>query len=339
MSVYPVSAPIRASSIVAVTLGNQPTVAIPTPFVRLLGDWTAAAFLAQCLYWSQRSKGGWFYKTHDDWGLEICLSADQVRRCVKTSDGLIEVERRGIPAKNYYRVNRELLDERLRNLNPDLLVPSELEATEPEAELPSVQLPPIPTASGGETQQQVPRPTPQLSQEIYSKNSIKIQPKAGRDDVAITPTTDVLTRLLDTWNANRGDLPEASGLTLARRKALGVLLTDCGGNAEQTLSLLTDATKEVARDEFWQHKRFGLDTLLPKVFGRAEAWRSRQKISTSQVKLSFEIGERVTYRRERYAIETITDRYIDLWDEENGSARILINSDDIRGIKPLEVRA
>ena len=47
----------------------------------------------------------------------------------------------------------------------------------------------------------------------------------------------------------------------------------------------------------------------------------------------------MTYRRERYAIEAVTDRYIDLWDDDNGSARILVNTDDIRALRPLEVRA
>lgn len=42
------------------------------------------------------------------------------------------------------------------------------------------------------------------------------------------------------------------------------------------------------------------------------------------------------YRRERYVIEAITERHIDLYDV-HGSARILRHSDDVRAIRPLGV--
>ena len=151
----------------------------------------------------------------------------------------------------------------------------------------------------------------------------------------------MLTRLLNTWNELRGDLPEAGSLGTHRRRALTVLLADCGGDVEQAAELLADATKEVTTDDFWRTKKFGLDTLLPKVLGKAEAYRSR-KVSKPVKAVSlpdFGIGQLVVYRRERYAIEAVTDRYIDLWDDENGSARILLNSDDIRAVRPVEVHA
>ncbi|WP_291426633.1 hypothetical protein [Deinococcus sp.] len=131
-------------------------------------------------------------------------------------------------------------------------------------------------------------------------------------------------------------------MSTQRRKALTVLLADCGGSVQQAAELLTDAVKEVAADDFWKTKKFGLDTLLPKVLGKAEAFRARQSAKSPKMVVplpDFGVGQFVLYRRERYAIEAITDRHIDLWDEENGSARILINSDDIRAIKLLEVHA
>jgi hypothetical protein len=150
-----------------------------------------------------------------------------------------------------------------------------------------------------------------------------------------------LTRLLVCWNTHRGLLPEAGTLNTARRHALATLVHDCG-DVPTAVQLLADATCEVAQDEFWAQKRFGLDTLLPKALGRAEAWRSRitpQPPISSPSPCPFSVGQRVWYRREQYNIEAITGRYIDLYDDFNGSARILRASDDIRALRTVEVGA
>lgn len=51
----------------------------------------------------------------------------------------------------------------------------------------------------------------------------------------------------------------------------------------------------------------------------------------------FSVGQRVWYRREQYNIEVITERYIDLYDDRNGSARVLRASDDICALRAVEV--
>lgn len=335
-----------AASLVTKVLGSQSVVAVPTPFIRLLGDCTAATFLAQCCFLSEQTPDpeGWFERSHEVWRADLDLSPEQIRRCVRDCAGMVEVKRMGLPSRNFFRVLPDGITRRLATLQmPDAAgqpvpapaaqamtsQPEHRKAVAIQAQLPVVQQTP-----------------PQAAEQTPRHSSIEVRKEKNiqRDDVQRIPavSTDTLTRLLDTWNTNRGDLPEASGLSTQRRKALTVLLADCDGDVEQAAELLTDAVKEVAADEFWKSKKFGLDTLLPKALGKAEAFRSRQQTKSPKATVSlpeFGIGQLVTYRRERYAIEAITDRHIDLWDDENGSLRVLINSDDIRSLKPLEVRA
>lgn len=107
-----------AVALVSQFLGRQNTIPVPVPFVRLTGDYASAAFLAQCLYWGDRTSDseGWFHKTHDQWFEELMLSPDQVRRCVRTCGDMIEVKRKGVPAQNYYRANKEAVAEALERL-------------------------------------------------------------------------------------------------------------------------------------------------------------------------------------------------------------------------------
>jgi len=41
--------------LIAQFMGRQNTIPVPMPFVRILGDYTSAAFLAQCIYWGDRT--------------------------------------------------------------------------------------------------------------------------------------------------------------------------------------------------------------------------------------------------------------------------------------------
>lgn len=111
-------------TLVSQFLGQQNNISVPVPLVRMLGDYTAAAFVSQVTYWSDRTNDpdGWFWKTHDQWFEELHLTSDQVRRCVRTADGLVEVKRAGVPAKNYYRINRAALIGRLQDLADETIV-------------------------------------------------------------------------------------------------------------------------------------------------------------------------------------------------------------------------
>ncbi|WP_019588422.1 hypothetical protein [Deinococcus apachensis] len=342
-----------AVSLVRETLGQQPVVAVPTPFITLLGDCTAGAFLAQCCYLSEHAADaeGWFEHSHEAWRRVLNLSPEQIRRCLRVCAGVVEVRRKGLPARNFFRVNPEGIRERLATLQPPVEGGQETRTGQNREGDPTALRAPLTGVSTVSSDRETPSPvvpqTPPPSFREKEKVEKKHLPTPGQDDVCRTPpdSTETLARLLGIWNRHRGALPEASGLSTPRRKALDTLLSDCGGDLEAALALLADATREVAQDSFWTAKRFGIDTLLPKVLGRAEAWRARSQAaaptgSASTATLAeYGVGQLVTYRRERYAVEAITDRYIDLYDAENGSARILIGSDDVRSIRPLEVQA
>ncbi|CAM4161192.1 hypothetical protein [Deinococcus marmoris] len=107
-----------AMDLVLQFMGRQNTIPTPVPFIRILGDHTAAAFLAQCLYWGDRTTNpeGWFHKTHEEWHDELVLTPDQVRRCVRTCGAMVQVKRAGIPARNHYRANREEVGAALERL-------------------------------------------------------------------------------------------------------------------------------------------------------------------------------------------------------------------------------
>lgn len=157
-------------------LGRQNTIPIPVPFVRLLGDYAAAAFLAQCLYWTDRSteKDGWFYKSREEWAEELCMTEKQVRRCMEACAPYVEIERRGIPARNYYRPNQTKIAEALRGL----MGPTR-EAEEGQQELPKRANKSSPKGPNSEAQkgQQVVQEKGQLSTEPTTKPTQNLRQK------------------------------------------------------------------------------------------------------------------------------------------------------------------
>lgn len=54
---------------------------------------------------------GWFWATYEQLGDATCLSPHRIREAVKALGGIVEVEARGLPRRNYYRVNAEALGE------------------------------------------------------------------------------------------------------------------------------------------------------------------------------------------------------------------------------------
>ncbi|ULH16006.1 hypothetical protein MF271_05065 [Deinococcus sp. KNUC1210] len=148
----------------------------------------------------------------------------------------------------------------------------------------------------------------------------------------------LLTRLLTIWNDHRGNLPAAEVANAGREKAAKALLRQFG-STESALAALEDATREVAQEEFWQGKGWGLDNLLPKVAQKAEAWRGRQALPVVATSAhaptlpSFQVGQRVSYKRDKYTVEQVAETYIDLYDEQNGSTRSTFASSDFVSIR------
>ncbi len=83
-------------------------------FVTLTGSVTAALMLSQAMYWQKRTKDpeGWWWKTMEDWTEETGLSRkeqESARRRLRNA-GLLEEERRGVPARLYFRVDHSVLE-------------------------------------------------------------------------------------------------------------------------------------------------------------------------------------------------------------------------------------
>ncbi|WFX59442.1 hypothetical protein NFK08_05210 [Enterobacter roggenkampii] len=90
-------------------------IAFQRSFVRLGVGITGALLLSQIVYWQNRMEGQWFYKTQADLEEETGLTRYEQEGARKklVSCGVLDEAKRGIPAKLYFRVNQERLEELL----------------------------------------------------------------------------------------------------------------------------------------------------------------------------------------------------------------------------------
>ena len=91
-------------------------------FVDPTGSITAALMLSQALYWQQRTKDpdGWWYKTREEWREETGMSRweqEEARKRLRRV-GVLREERRGIPARLWYRVDEGQLWALLTKTDP-----------------------------------------------------------------------------------------------------------------------------------------------------------------------------------------------------------------------------
>lgn len=103
----------------------QRPIAFHRIFADIAGNATGGLFLSQLFYWHDKGSDpdGWIYKTQAEWEAETALSRyEQERaRAIMREKGLLEEERRGLPAKMYYRLNVARLTE-LLNAPPEIKV-------------------------------------------------------------------------------------------------------------------------------------------------------------------------------------------------------------------------
>ena len=97
-------------------------IAFQRSFVQLGAGITGALMLSQAMYWSTRGsdEDGWFFKTMAEWEDETGLrrAEQETARKRLLALGLMEEERRGIPAKLFYRVNFDGLLAQLEAMPP-----------------------------------------------------------------------------------------------------------------------------------------------------------------------------------------------------------------------------
>ena len=84
---------------------------------RIGGSITAGIFLSQLLYWTGKGAApdGWIWKTQEEMETETALTRYEQEGARKNllKRGILEEQRRGIPARMYYRVNLDALGELL----------------------------------------------------------------------------------------------------------------------------------------------------------------------------------------------------------------------------------
>ncbi len=101
-------------------------IAFHPAFKRLTGSTNAAVMLGQALYWHKRcpeGRDGWWWKTREQWEEETGLTRaeqENARKRLKKL-GLLEEERRGAPAKLWYRLDTEELTSQLATNAPSRL--------------------------------------------------------------------------------------------------------------------------------------------------------------------------------------------------------------------------
>lgn len=87
-------------------------IAFQRSFIRLDIGVTAALFLSQMTYWTNRSDDdGWVYKTQEEWEEETGLSRYEQEGARKKlrSIGVLLEQRKGVPARLFYKVDNNVL--------------------------------------------------------------------------------------------------------------------------------------------------------------------------------------------------------------------------------------
>ncbi len=110
-------------------------------FAELGGSVNAGLMLSQAVYWSQRTKNGdgWFWKTAEEWQEETYLTRTEQATARKQLKRLAcwQEELRGVPAKLFYRVDFDALDELLSADKPARISQSSLpESANPVCTIP-----------------------------------------------------------------------------------------------------------------------------------------------------------------------------------------------------------
>ena len=105
-------------AVIGSLLGRR--IAFHRRLVDLTANVKAALLLSQSLYWTRHGCGitendGWFFKTTQQWELETGLSAKEqaTARDLLRRQSLVEEQRKGIPARLYFRLSLEELRARL----------------------------------------------------------------------------------------------------------------------------------------------------------------------------------------------------------------------------------
>jgi len=102
---------------------------MPVVYPHLLNhDFTAAAFLHQCIHWAQYADGEWVCKSYRDFEV-MGFTRAQVDRCKVKLSVYIQFQRRGMPARTHYRIDYAKLYKDVAQLLEYLQLDAGLSAT------------------------------------------------------------------------------------------------------------------------------------------------------------------------------------------------------------------
>jgi len=105
----------------------------PIAFQRILVEIThsitGALLLSQAIYWQKRSETEWWYKIQQEWEEETGMGRRELETAKIACKGILECERRGVPAKCYYHVDGEALKTSLRAVQTRLAESAKLDCT------------------------------------------------------------------------------------------------------------------------------------------------------------------------------------------------------------------
>ncbi|EPV8469948.1 hypothetical protein ACWAS0_004905 [Klebsiella pneumoniae] len=97
-------------------------IAFQRSFIRLNIGVTAALFLSQMTYWTNRSDDdGWVYKTQEEWEEETGLSRYEQEGARKKlrSIGVLLEKKKGVPSRLFYKIDNDVLFQALVAANKD----------------------------------------------------------------------------------------------------------------------------------------------------------------------------------------------------------------------------
>lgn len=87
--------------------GQANTITIPKVFCQCMDSLEGGAFLNQLIFWSDKGRDGWFYKSYEEWKQEIMLSQYQVAKATRFCEeqGFLTTELKkanGAPTLHYF---------------------------------------------------------------------------------------------------------------------------------------------------------------------------------------------------------------------------------------------
>ncbi len=104
---------------VADHLGGERPIALRASLVRIAGSMAAGALLSQFWYWTNTlppERDGWFYKTQEEMAKETGMSRTEWETARKQlrERGITKEEKRGIPMRIWFRLDKDRIAELLR---------------------------------------------------------------------------------------------------------------------------------------------------------------------------------------------------------------------------------